>query len=289
MVDEDVAVPGLVEKGKLLTLTTKEALQWQVANARFDTLDELLSHLRVAHAGLVRVELNWAEALVRILTHPMMASLLFSVGMLALLAELLSPGFGIPGALGLTSLALFFGSHYLVGLAGWEEALLIGAGLLLLVAELLVFPDFGVAGVFGILALSAGVFLSVLGHVPTPHALWRAGTVLLAAFGLMAVGIVAILLLLPSVPAWSRLSLRARLGQQPAESAVEAEPSPSPAWLGVPGITLIPLRPTGVGLFQGQRLEITSEGEYIPAQTPVTVIRSEDNRLVVRQAMLPSP
>ena len=46
---------------------------------------------------------------------------------------------------------------------------------------------------------------------------------------------------------------------------------------------LIPLLPPGAGLFQGKRLDIISEGEYIPADTPVKIIHMEGNRLVVRR------
>jgi membrane-bound serine protease (ClpP class) len=217
-VDEDVAIPGLVERGKLLTLSTQEALRWKVADGRFDTLEALLAHLGFSRAALVRAELNWAEALVRALTHPVVSSLLLSAGALALLAELLSPGFGIPGAVGLTSLALFFGSHYLVGLAGWEEALLIGAGVLLLGAELLIIPGFGVAGVLGLLGLGAGVFLSFLGRYPAPGDIWRAATTLLIALVCIAVGGGVLLLVFPGLPVWSRLHLRTQLRTEGRQS-----------------------------------------------------------------------
>lgn len=62
MVDEDVAIPGLIDKGKLLTLTTQEALTWQVADGQIDTLDLLLDHLQATHDDLIRIPTNWAES-----------------------------------------------------------------------------------------------------------------------------------------------------------------------------------------------------------------------------------
>jgi membrane-bound serine protease (ClpP class) len=278
MVDEDVAIPGLVEKGKLLTLTTQEALKWKVADGQFDTLEALLAHLGFAPQSVVHMQTNWAEALVRVLTHPVFSSLLLSVGMLALMAELLSPGFGFAGMLGLLCVALFFGSHYLVGLAGWEEALLLGTGLVLLALELLVIPGFGITGLLGLVALGAGLFLSFLGKYPAPGDLWRAGASLLTALVLTLLGIGVLLLLLPGTPLWSRLSLKARLSNR----SPRAVPPPASPWLGAQGITLTPLRPAGTGLFEGKRLDILSEGGYIPADTPVTIIRIEANRCIVR-------
>jgi membrane-bound serine protease (ClpP class) len=283
MVDEDVAIPELIEKGKLLTLTTQEALQWKVADGRFDTLETLLAHLHLSSAQLIRLRPNWAESVVRALTHPMVASLMLSVGMLGLLAEVLSPGFGIPGALGLTSLALFFGGHYLVGLAGWEEALLIGAGAVLLAAELLLIPGFGVAGILGIAAVGAGVFMSFLGSYPSPADLWRAATALLTSLVFIAVGAGVMIAVLPGLPIWSRLNLRARLDNSSEPTSPPETRAGSP-WLGSQGVTLTPLRPAGTGLFQGERLDIMSQGEYVPANTPVTIVQVEGNRIVVRPA-----
>ena len=283
MVDEDVAIPGLIDKGKLLTLTTQEALQWKVADGRVDTLEALLEHLHLASAQPIRLQPNWAEAVVRAITHPVVASLLLSVGMLGLLAELLSPGFGIPGAFGITSLALFFGGHYLVGLAGWEEALLIGTGIALLAAELLLIPGFGVAGILGIAALGGGVFMSFLGSYPSPTDMWRAATAVLTSIVFITIGAGVMIALLPGLPIWSRLNLLARLDNTP-------EPTPPPEaqvaspWIGSQGVTLTPLRPAGTGLFQGRRLDIMSEGEYVSANTPVTIVQVEGNRIVVRPA-----
>jgi hypothetical protein len=38
MVDADVEIPGLIEKGKLLTLTTEEAMKHKVADFRASAL-----------------------------------------------------------------------------------------------------------------------------------------------------------------------------------------------------------------------------------------------------------
>src|SRR5499427_4158382 len=50
MVDADVEIPGLSQKGKLLTLTTEEALKHKVADFRADTLQGVLERLGLAGA-----------------------------------------------------------------------------------------------------------------------------------------------------------------------------------------------------------------------------------------------
>ncbi|HZD40741.1 MAG TPA: ATP-dependent Clp protease proteolytic subunit, partial [Terriglobales bacterium] len=124
MVDADVEIPGLIQKGKLLTLTTDEALKHKIADFRANTLDKLLDELGLSGAKVRRASPTWAENLVRLLTHPVASSLLITVGILGIILEIRTPGFGIPGLLGIASLALFFWGHWLVQLAGWEELLL---------------------------------------------------------------------------------------------------------------------------------------------------------------------
>ena len=93
---------------------------------------------------------SWSEMLVRLLTNPIVSPLFMSLGMLGLFMEIKSPGFGVPGVLGLTCLSLFFGSHLLVGLADTTEILILFAGILLILLEILVIPGFGISGISGI-------------------------------------------------------------------------------------------------------------------------------------------
>ena len=119
MVDEDIAIPDVTEAGKLLTLTTAEAVQLGYARA-VDDWDTLMLSIGATGAPVHETEVNWAERLVRFLTHPVVAPLLLSLGFFGVIIELRAPGLGLPGAVGVLALALFFGSHLLIGLAGLE-------------------------------------------------------------------------------------------------------------------------------------------------------------------------
>lgn len=163
MVDADVAIPGLIEKGKLLTLTTESALEHDVADMKVEGLSELLVELGFSSLDIQRVELNWAEHIVRFLTLPAVASLLMTLGLLGLLVEIRTPGLGLPGLVGVVCLAAFFGGHFLVALVGWEQVLLLLLGVGLLVLEIFVLPGFGVVGILGIVALAAGLTTSLVG------------------------------------------------------------------------------------------------------------------------------
>ena len=100
MVDADVEIPGVIDKGKLLTLTTDEALQHQVADVRANSLEAVLEFLELSGADVRLASQTWAETLVRFLTHPVVSSLLLTIGMLGIIVELRTPGLACPGSLG---------------------------------------------------------------------------------------------------------------------------------------------------------------------------------------------
>lgn len=280
MVDADVEIPGVIDKGKLLTLTTEEALQHGLADVRAESLDAVLQFLHLTGADVRTASQTWAETLVRFLTHPVMGSLLMTLGILGIIVELRTPGFGVPGVLGLASLALFFWGHWLVQLAGWEELLLVGSGLVLLALEVFVVPGFGLTGMLGLTALLGGLGLSVVGAGATWEvilmAMGRGALALLLAFAVS----LALLRLLPRLPFGRRLVLEPALLAGTAGAAASERDY---AWLGKHGIATSPLRPAGLAHIDGERVDVVSDGELIEAGQPIEVIRVDGNRIVVRR------
>lgn len=280
MVDADVEIPGLIKKGKLLTLTTEEALKHKIADFRADSVESVLEQLGLAGAQVRRASPNWVENLVRFLTHPVVSSLLITIGILGIILELRAPGVGLPGALGIASLALFFWGHWLVQLAGWEDLLLLGAGLVLLILEFFVIPGFGIAGVLGVVALLAGLSLSLIGGGATwAFVLNVVGRVLFSLL-LALVASLALLRLLPHLPFGRRLILETEL-RAGAEGG--STPESDRGWLGKSGTALSPLRPAGIAEIEGERVDVVSDGELIEPGVPVVVTRVDGNRIVVRR------
>jgi membrane-bound serine protease (ClpP class) len=280
MVDADVEIPGVIEKGKLLTLTTDEALKLKLADFRADTLESLLQQVKLPGADIRRASPNWAEHVVRFLTHPIVSSLLITVAMLGIILELRTMGFGVSGVLGISSLALFFWGHWLVQLAGWEELLLVAAGVTLLAVELLIVPGFGVAGILGLLALFAGLVLSVTGTGATQEFIfWAAGRVVLALLIAIAAAVV-ILRWLPRVPWGRRLVLET--GLPPGEGYGVAAGGDQ-RWLGRSGRAVSSLQLSGTAEIDGVRVDVVSDGELIEPGAPVEVTRLEGGRIIVKR------
>jgi membrane-bound serine protease (ClpP class) len=275
MVDADVAIRGVIEKGKLLTLTTDEALKHKVAEHRAENVAAALERVGIAGAELRAMSPNWAENVVRFLTHPVLSSLLVTIGMLGIIIELRSPGFGVAGAIGVGALAAFFWGHWLVQLAGWGELLLALAGVALLLVEVLVIPGFGFAGILGIVALVAALVMSVVGSGATPEFFMFAAARIV--FSLL-VALAASFALLRYMP-------RTRLGRQLIlDTGLVTEPEGDRRWLGKRGHASSPLRPAGIAEIEGERVDVVSEGELIEPGTEIEVMRVDGNRIVVRQA-----
>ena len=280
MVDADVQIADVVAQGKLLTLTSSEALAHNVAEFTADTLPEALDAAGLRDADIRRASQTWAETFVRFLTNPIVSSLLMTIGLLGILVEIRTPGFALPGAVGLLSLALFFWGHWIVQLAGWEELLLVGAGVILLGLELFVVPGFGIAGIAGIVTLVTGLGMTLIGAGATV-------AVIVGALGRVAVSIllallggVALLRTLPRLPFGRRLVLGSDMR---AAQGYTSPPASDRLQLGYTGRALSPLRPAGVADINRVRIDVVSDGGFIPAGAAIEVIRVDGNRIVVRE------
>ncbi|MEC9015408.1 MAG: NfeD family protein, partial [Gemmatimonadota bacterium] len=279
MVDEDIEIDGVVESGKLLTLTTEEATEIGYAEA-IEDLDALLVELGHEGATVVTPELNWAERLVRFFSSSVVSPFLLSLGFLGLLVEIRTPAFGLAGTMGLISLGLFFGSNMIVGLAGLEDVLIVGAGLALLGIEAFVVPGFGIFGVAGILAILTGLYMSLLGNIPTTPDFTRAGWVLIWAM-LLLIG--SAWALIRTLPRSSRLTESGIFLLAKTASAIGYESAEVRSDLvGKHGTAITDLRPAGTALVGDERIDVVSESEWISAGTPVKVLSAEGYRHIVR-------
>jgi membrane-bound serine protease (ClpP class) len=286
MVDADIDVEGVIAAGKLLTLTASEAITHKVAELKADTLEAALTAAGLPDAEVRYARQTWAETVVRFLTNPIVSSLLMTLDLLGLLVEIRTPGFAVPGTVGVMSLGLFFWGHWIVQLAGWEELLLLTIGVALIALEVFVLPGVTVAGAAGVIALVAGLGMSLVGAGATVPvvigALGRVAISMLLAMG----GAVALLRILPKVAFGRRLVLDAGME---AERGYVSPPETDRRWLGQSGTALSPLRPSGIADIDGERVDVVSDGDFIESGSAIRVTRVDGNRIVVRrQAVRPT-
>jgi len=87
MVDEGVEISGLIEKGKLLTLTTKEALNHEIADFELKSIDAILETFNLVEAQVVTTPTNG----ISIFMKPSLIWLL--LGFVLFILEFANPGF----------------------------------------------------------------------------------------------------------------------------------------------------------------------------------------------------
>ncbi len=147
-------------------------------------------------------------------------------------------------------------------------------GVALLVAEVFM-PGFGVAGISGIVLEVVSIVLTYL----------RYGG--LAALG---VAIVALAVIGISISVSLRSATKGRLSKsaiilnasETSDAGYNAT-ADMDVFLGREGETVTILRPTGMAEFDGVKLNVVADGEYIPKGTQVRVQRVEGARVVVRR------
>ncbi len=266
--------------GKLVTLRTSTALKYGMADYEMDTMDEVFEHYGFSPEDRHSVAPTWSEGIVRFLTDPIVSSLLMTIGFLGIIFELQSPGWGIPGSVGLLALALFFSTSIIADLASMTDLLILLLGLALLGIEAFVIPGFGVMGILGIIVLVFGLFSLLIPEMPTQADINRALVGLTIS---LAGGIAALVILIRGMShskIWQKISL--------STSEVQHEGYSSSLGLeeliGQQGVALTKLRPAGTADFEGRRVDVVTLGDYINQGESIEVLRVDGNRIIVRKS-----
>jgi len=274
MVDARVEVPGIASSEELVTLTAGQAVQFGIADVEARTLQEAVELFGYAGARLERLEPNLTERVGTWLANPIIVAVLLVLGIGGLLLEFFSPGFGIPGGIGLLALALLALTAVVATPATGFDLALILVGVVLLAVEALVIPGFGVAGVLGIGVLAYAIF-----RVFQESWLTVLGTSTVLA-GLMLAGL---LWFLPYSRLAGRLRLATRIGRSPDDPVATPGRAGERVDLeGAVGTALTDLRPAGLARFGDERVDVVTLGDFIVAGTAVRVARVEGNRVTVR-------
>ena len=294
MVDEELTFTHLViggdsikvddiegrKDGKLISLTTEQALRYKIADGTAENMEALLDSLGYSSVKTIETAENWSEAIVRFLTNPVVASLLTTFGFLGILFELQSPGWGIPGFVGLACLILSLSASYIAQLATMSDMLFILTGLALIVLEALVIPGFGVAGLGGIGLMIYGLYLLLLPDVPVgEEVLGQAMDGFLIGIVGAIIGLVLLVKLMIKTKFWEQLTA-------PDTQKKEDGYSNTLGWeslQGETGIADTDLHPSGWVRVKDQRIFVVSEGEFIEEGKEIKILSVDGNRVLVRE------
>jgi len=284
MVDRTVIVDGLVDAGRLLTLTGSQAAAWGYADDEARDLDELVTHLDPEAGDLVRFAPRVLDDVLAALTARWVAAVLLIVGLVGLVVEMIAPGFGVAGLLGALCLGAFFWAHFLVGLAGWESIAFLLGGLFLIFLEIFVFTatDLGFAGLAGLVLIGLGFYTAMVGPLTSREQALRAVGAVSAG---VLIGIVVAAVLIAKLP-----KTKLRFGGVILSSTISggafrsrAAREGSDSWVGREGIAGTDLRPVGAGVFDDERVDVVCREGHLPKGTRIVVIEDTGFRKVVRR------
>ena len=271
-------IKGFVE-GKLVTLSTVNSIKLGIADKQLETINDIISSEGINNYKLITISETWTEKLVRFLTNPNVAPLLMSLGMLGLFFEIKSPGFGVPGAVGLLCLGLFFGSHLLVGLADFSELIVLVLGIILILVEIIVIPGFGLFGIAGICMIMYALYSMLIGNYPTQNEIEIAYRSLIIM--IFTTGILSVLIFRMVVKSNFYNSL-VPIQSQFKEDGYTISKNLH-ALIGQEGISTTDLRPSGKILVKSKIYQGMSSGEYIEKDSNITIINVDENQLVVKK------
>ncbi len=294
MMHEELAITNVIEEGRLLTLTSNEAVTQGLAVAVVGNLDEMIEKAGLAGAPEILITPHSGERLARFFSSMMISGLLLLFGLGGLFIEVRTPGFGVPGIVGAVCLALFFWGHYTAHLTGWFPIALFVIGVLLLLVEVFVIPGFGVTGMSGIACMAAALILAMLDWTPGDWANAPGLTDMTGPVAVVAASIIGALALLflmakfmPKTPGVSRVFLAKSMDRK--EGYVVRDAEQLHQWIHKSGVAKTTLRPAGKATIDGKLLDVVTLGDFVDPGTRVTVISTESNRIVVEPDEAPGP
>jgi membrane-bound ClpP family serine protease len=154
---------------------------------------------------------------------------------------------------------------------GILQAALFILGILLLIVEAF-HPGFGVAGISGLVLVVVGIILTA----QTPL---QALVMFLILLAIVAVILVFILRSAKKGRLSRKLILHSASRRENGFSAT----ADNSALLGLEGKALTMLRPAGTGEFDGKRLDVVTEGDFLAKGSRIRIVRTEGRRIVVEK------
>ncbi|MCB1181126.1 MAG: ATP-dependent Clp protease proteolytic subunit [Chlamydiia bacterium] len=306
----------ITKKGKLLTLNAKEMMELGVADiflkpeklssitamekmeGKWPAFKELLFEYpfftHIPHAEIDAYQPDWKTKFFSLIATPVVSSVLFLVLMISFYMELNTPGFGVPGVIGLMALFCILLGSFAIEAASWLELILLLAGIGLILLEVFVIPGFGITGILGIILSVTALSLILLpglkgisfdfdtqtfnaaGSYFFERLVWLAGTLVI---GVIILAILARFL----VPKIRVLSPIIHRGEQETEKGFVAgrrkEELPE---IGTIGIVVSPLRPAGKVEIEGDFYDAISSGRFIEKGEKVTIVGIEGSKMIVQ-------
>jgi membrane-bound serine protease (ClpP class) len=277
---KNLTVDGEVlnREGNILTLTDRQAAKSYgtppkplLSSGTVESMEAVLMKLGFPGAERIEIKPTGAEKLGFWINS--IAPLLLIIGLLGLYIEFKTPGFGLPGIVGIAAFLIYFLGGYIAGVSapGWVFVFVLGV--ILVLAELLIFPGtffLGIAG--GVLILMALILgmADVYPNAPATFSLAQLQDPLrdlsLAVIISLALGLI-LARFLPKTTFIHNL-----ISPDGGRTPVIIQETQPAVRVGQTGTTVSRLSPGGKALFDGQLIDVLTRGEWVEKGRAVKVI-----------------
>jgi membrane-bound serine protease (ClpP class) len=282
----------LNEKGQILTLTNVQAEKKYgeppkplLSSGTVENVTALLDVLGFGDAQRVEVKPTGVERIGAWINA--ISPLLLIIGAIGIYLEFKTPGFGLPGIVGIVALVIYFFGGYIAGLSGMEWAALFVVGLVLVALEFFVFPGTTLVGFAGAICMLVAITMAMVDIYPSAPGLpvpmrfsvpvdKIVTTLTVALFGTFAAAW-ALSRVLPRTPVYHNLVSQSASG----EASVVVQERQQSKRIGELGVAVSVLRPGGKAKFGDQIIDVISQGEMIPKGTRVKVIGHSGSEAIV--------
>lgn len=286
MVDPSIYIAGIIDTGKVLTMTPTEAIKYGFCEGVRKDVREVIEKAGIKKYEIREYKATGLDKIIGFLVNPIVSGLLIMAIIGGIYFELQTPGVAFPIGLAITAAILYFAPLYLEGLAANWEIILFIVGLILLAVEVLIIPGFGIFGISGIIFMVSGLILSLLDNVifdfdgVEPSRVSAAiGTVLISvllSFFLSIWGSSKIFATRKGI--FSKLALHTTISTEQSYVGINQE---DVSIMGKTGIAQTVLRLSGKISVEGAIYDAMSEGTFIEKGERIIVTRHEAGQVYV--------
>ncbi len=263
---------------ELLTLTTDQAYKLGVVDGIYDDVKTIRKEFKLEDYEFIELKPTTGDKFLSILTNPAIMSILMTLGMLGMVVELWSAGWGVPGTIGILALSLFFIGQISGNNPDATALILFVVGIILIALELFVIPGFGIVGVAGLISIVLSFILAFMKSSFAGEGLGLDTALLWVTASLVTtiISVIVIAKYLPKTNVFSKVALvdGKILATSHTDSHVEM--------LGENGRTATPLRPSGIVVINDRRYDVVSTGEFIDKGVNVKVVGAEKGKIIVK-------
>ena len=287
---KELKIDGKVlnEKGQILTLTDHEAMQEYgeppkplLSAGTVESFDALLAELNLSGANITRISPTGVEQLGTWINA--ISPILLIIGVIGCYIEFKTPGFGLPGIVGIIAFVIYFLGGYVAGLSGAEWIAVFIIGLALIATELFFFPGTIIPGLMGAALILVSLVMAMVDiypgepRIPTMPQL----EVPLQEVGiaLFASGVIALLIMryFPKTHFYGAMASRAASGVRSDDHIQKKQIARE----GQVGVAISALRPGGKAQFGDEIVDVMTQGDMIAKGQQVRIIGNSGTEAIV--------